>query len=494
VATTSEGGSQTVTMSAVGLPSGVTASFSPASFSTGNSTTATFSASGSAAPGRYPVAITATGSTITHAATYTLVVTDNEGAFYQLAPTRILDTRIGNGAPTAPLGAGSTISLQVTGRGGVPSTGVSSVVLNVTATGATAASFVTVWPAGVTRPTASSLNLVAGWTGANSVTVAIGAGGKVNIYNNAGSTHMIADVVGFYAADDSTVPTLGIGGEYQPVTPERLFDSRFDWDGKVEGGGGVRIPVSYGSSVNSHIRALVVNVTAVDPSWDGYLTTWNGVGLPPNASTLNYTAGVPAVPNMAVVPVAPCCGGFPSIGVYTQADSHIIVDILGFFDDSSLGGGLRFTPQTPVRIADTRFGQGAPGALGQGATAVITAPGAVAPAGTEALALNVTAVSPTANTFISVWPNGISGIGQPNVSTLNPRPGQVVPNAVYTLVGPTKAFNVYNNAGQTHIVVDVVGTFWSSDLTASAKGKEVKLSGKLPWRTSGEKLKAMQTG
>jgi subtilisin family serine protease len=493
VATTNESGSQTVTMSAVGLPAGVTASFSPASFSSGGATTATFSASGSAAPGRYPVAITATGSTITHAATYTLVITDNEGSFYQLAPTRILDTRIGNGAPTAPLGQGATIGLQVTGRGGVPATGVSSVVLNVTATGATAASFVTVWPAGVSRPTASSLNLVSGWTGANSVTVAVGAGGVVNIYNNAGSTHMIADVVGFYAIDDSVVTTNGVGGEYQPVTPERLFDSRIDWPGKVEGGGGVRIPVSYGSSVDSHIRALVVNVTAVDPSGDGYLATWNGSGLPPNASTLNYTARVPAVPNMAVVPVSLCCGGFPSIGVYTLVDSHIIVDILGFFDDSSLGGGLRFTPQTPVRIADTRIGQGAPSALGAGTTAAITAPGAVAPAGTEALALNVTAVSPTRDTYVSVWPKGISGIGQPNVSTLNPRPGQIVPNAVYTLVGPTKAFNVYNNAGVTHIVVDVVGTFWSPSLAASAMGKQAPLSGQLTWRTTG-RLQAVQTG
>ena len=411
-----------------------------------------------------------------------------------MTPNRILDTRSGNGAPAAKMGAQSTVSLQVAGRGGVPASGVSAVVLNVTATEATAASFVTVWPSGVTRPNASSLNLVSGWTGANSVTVAIGADGKVNIYNNAGSTHMIADVVGFYATDASVVSPYGIGGEYQPVTPERLFDSRDDWPGKVAGGTGVRVPVSYGSFADPHIKALVVNVTAVDPSGAGYLATWSGEGAPPNSSTLNYTAGAPAVPNMAVVPVSLCCGGFPSIGVFTQADSHIIVDILGFFDDSALGGGLRFTPQTPVRIADTRVGQGYPNALGQAVTATITTPGSVAPAGTEALALNVTAVSPTLHTFISVWPSGIAGIGRPNVSSLNPAPGQVVPNAVYTLVGPTKAFNVYNNGGTTHVLVDVVGTFWSPELTSAAAGEQTGLSGMRTWRMSGEKLRAVQIG
>ena len=44
---------------------------------------------------------------------------------------------------------GSTVSLQVTGKGGVPATGVSAVVVNVTATEAAALGYVTVWPSGV---------------------------------------------------------------------------------------------------------------------------------------------------------------------------------------------------------------------------------------------------------------------------------------------------------------------------------------------------------
>ena len=55
-------------------------------------------------------------------------------------------------------GVGATVSLQITGRGSVPASGVSAVALNVTATEAAAAGFVTVWPSGSPRPNASNLN------------------------------------------------------------------------------------------------------------------------------------------------------------------------------------------------------------------------------------------------------------------------------------------------------------------------------------------------
>jgi hypothetical protein len=389
--------------------------------------------------------------------------TPNQGTYYQLTPFRILDTREGNGAPRAKMVGGQTITLQVNGHGGLPAMGVSAVVLNVTTTGATAASFLTVFPSGDPRPNASSLNFVAGWTGANSVTVGVGANGAVDIFNNYGSLDVIADVVGFYAADDSLVTPRGPGGQFHPVEPLRLFDSRTAWGYKLPADYSVQVAVDDGAANNPHIRALVVNVTAVDPSLPGYLTTWDGTGQPPSTSTLNYAPGA-VVPNMAVVPTSLCCappGGapYPSIGVYTNVDTHVIVDIVGYFDDGTLANGLRFTPQTPVRIADTRNGFGAPSAIGPGSTATITAPAGVAKPEMQALALNVTAVTPTASTYLSVWPNGIGTIGQPNVSSLNPAAGQTVPNAVYTLIGPAKAFNVYNNAGTTNVVVDVVGTF-----------------------------------
>jgi hypothetical protein len=397
---------------------------------------------------------------------------DNAGTYYPLTPARILDTRGGFGAPGGPVGTGGTINLQVAGRGGVPATGASAVVLNVTVTSPTSSGHITVWPTGVTRPTASSLNFVAGWTGANSVTVALGSGGSVSLFNSLGNTHLVADVVGYYAKDNALVSSQGIGGEFQPVQPERLFDSRVDWGEKLPGGFWVEIPVSYGTTYNPRIRALAVNVTAVNGEGNGYLMTFSGSGMPPPTSTLNFTP-VGAVPNFAVVPTSFCydCGPgvYPMIAVYTNVNVDVIVDIIGFYDDGQLADGthdgLRFTPMTPTRITDSRIGQGMPGALGQQATVSLNA-GSLPPA-TVALSLNVTAVSPTVATFISVWPNGLD---RPTVSTLNPERGQIVPNATPVLLGDGDLFNVYNNAGSTHLVVDMVGTFYFLPALGSLSG------------------------
>ncbi len=114
-----------------------------------------------------------------------------------LVPARLLDTRDGTGLPAGvphTVGAGQTINLTVTGRGGVSATGVSAVVLNVTATQPSASSYVTVWPKGETRPLASNLNIAANQTIPNLVVAKVGAGGQVSLYNNNGSTHLVADV------------------------------------------------------------------------------------------------------------------------------------------------------------------------------------------------------------------------------------------------------------------------------------------------------------
>jgi hypothetical protein len=386
---------------------------------------------------------------------------DDRGTYYPMSPYRIMDTRSGQGAPKGVVGNGGTVSLQVTGAGGVP-TDASTVVLNVTVTEPAAGGFVTVYPTGVARPTASSLNYARGWTGANSVTVKVGANGKVDLYNAGGPTHLIADVFGYYTQGHDCCSGY-MGGQYHPLAqPVRLTDTR-DWGiGRVPAGYYINSVASWNTTIDPHVRAFAVNVTATQPTGGGYLTAWNGYsGSLPNTSTLNYTPNA-TVPNFAVVPTTPCsdCGtatGLPSIGVYTSTNAHIIVDIVGYYDDGTLPNGLRFTPIVPTRIADTRSGQGWPSRLGPGATASIAAPASIASVDTWALATNVTAVSPTSATYLTVWP---SGAARPGTSNLNPTAGSVVPNAVQTMIGADDKFNVFNAGGYCDVVVDVVGTFY----------------------------------
>ncbi|NUT32862.1 MAG: choice-of-anchor D domain-containing protein [Hamadaea sp.] len=392
-----------------------------------------------------------------------VIAFEKASSYYPVPPQRLLDTRTGVGAPKAPIGPGQTVDLQVTGKAGIPAA-ATAVVLNVTVTAPTAGGYLTVYPAGVSRPVTSSINFPAAWTGANSVTVRVGANGRVSIFNATGSTQVIADVVGFYTGETTTVQQLGPGGLHHQVTPVRLLDTRSDPEvGKIAGGGKVTLGIDF-EAASSHVRAVAVNITAVSPEGTGFLTAWSGSGTRPGTSTLNFTAGK-VVPNLAIVPTAPCaftgCSGVPQIEIYNGSalPVHVLVDIVGYYDDGTLPDGLAFVPRTPKRILDTRTeyliqqgpirpGQSIDVPVSDRLTAVGYARG---------FALNVTAVKPTSTTYLTLWPGGTT---RPTVSNLNAVAGQVVANATITHLGPVSQwFSIYNQAGYTDVLVDVVGSF-----------------------------------
>ena len=366
------------------------------------------------------------------------------GTFHPLSPQRILDTRTGLGAPAARLGPGGTVSLQVTGAGGVPASGVSAVVMNVTVTEPTAGGFLTVSPAGEPRPVASNLNYVAGQTVPNLVVVKVGAGGKVDLYNSSGSAHVIADVAGWYGPDGGTP-----GGRYNAVTPARILDTRSG--SKLGAGGTLRVPVTgQGGVPASGVSAVVLNVTATEPTANSYLTAWPAGEARPVASNLNYGAGQ-TVPNLVVVKVG--AGG--NVDLFNNAGAtHVVADVAGWFGDAGAAGGL-FTPVSPARLLDTRTGGGALGPAGTVGLQA-TGRGGVPASGVSAVVLNVTVTEPTALSFLTAWP---AGAARPLASNLNYATGQTVPNLVVVKVGAGGVVNLFNYAGTTHVVADVAGWF-----------------------------------
>ena len=68
------GSAESVALSASGLPSGATASFSPASVNSGASSTLTVATSAATPAGTYPITVTGTASSGSHTASYTLTV------------------------------------------------------------------------------------------------------------------------------------------------------------------------------------------------------------------------------------------------------------------------------------------------------------------------------------------------------------------------------------------------------------------------------------
>jgi hypothetical protein len=245
--------------------------------------------------------------------------------FTGVTPTRLLDTRSGPSNPPAPapLGAGVTRVLPVTGGGGpVPAT-ATAVVVNVTATGASSASHLTVWPAGVTMPVASNLNFVAGQTVPNLVTVRVGAGGAISLFNNAGTTHVVVDVVGYYAP--------GAVGRLTPSSPARLLDTRSGLGGPsgAFGDGETRLlQVGGAGPVPPGAKAVVLNVTVTGPTASSHLTVFPAdAASMPTASNLNFVAGQ-TVPNLVVVRVS----GAGRVALYNNdGATHVIADVVAWY-------------------------------------------------------------------------------------------------------------------------------------------------------------------
>lgn len=405
---------------------------------------------------------------------------DATGTYYQLTPTRLLDTRSGNGAPKARVGEGRKVDLQVTGRGGVPTTGVAAAVLNLTGISPTRGTYLTAYPAGGTRPTASTLNLSANQIRANLVTVPVSSTGKVSIYNYHGSIDIAADVLGFYSKDDSLAGTKGTGAQFQLAEPGRLFDSRTEEGGgypltagEVVGMGPDFNDPSNPSDINTRIKALAINITALNAQKAGYLQAYAAKASAPSTSALNLEPGK-VVSNMAIVATSyDSTEKVPAFVIknHSSGSVDVIVDVVGYYDEGS-AVGLHYKSLNPVRIIDTRSGLGGKkGALGYKTTYGYTAPGTVADSDTFALVANTTAVQPTAGTFVTVW-DGTTTL--PTVSNLNPAAGDIVANATVTPLSDANTFSVFNRNGQTHVVMDVTGSFqYHTQGTTSGSSKAV---------------------
>ncbi|HJV09501.1 MAG TPA: hypothetical protein VJ653_07460, partial [Acidimicrobiales bacterium] len=249
----------------------------------------------------------------------------NDGRLQPLTPARILDTRDGTGGGVR-LQPGASLDLQVSGRGGVPASGAKAAVVNIAATGTTASGHLTVYPAGEARPLASTVNFSAGDTVSNRMMAKLGAGGKITVFNSAGSTDVVVDVGGWYT--DASV--AGTAGAFTPLAPARILDTR-------DGTGGVTGPVAGGTTADvqvtgrggvpaSGVSAVVINATVTQPSAAGYLTVFPAGAARPLASDLNY-AGGETRPNLVVVKVG--AGG--RVAVYPQAGVHLVFDVAGWY-------------------------------------------------------------------------------------------------------------------------------------------------------------------
>ncbi|MEV0987807.1 PKD domain-containing protein [Streptomyces sp. NPDC049949] len=353
--------------------------------------------------------------------------------YVAVAPFRLLDTR----TTSTPLSGGSSRAVQLPAGISVPghplSGSMAAAVLNVTVTGAREDTHLTVWPEGQSRPTTSNVNVQAGGTSSNTVSVPVGADGKLLAQLNSGSASLVVDFVGYYQPN--------IGQRFTPLTPTRVADTRAD--GGALGGGQTRtVKVAGVNGIPADATAVAFNLTGTGASETAHVIAYPDPAKRPTTSNLNVEPGKDKS-NQAIVPVGP--NG--TIALFTNSGStHLVLDAVGYYgkDGTSL-----FTPTVPRRLADTRStGKLAPGTS-------TTVPGL--PAEAVGAVLNVTATNSAALGFLTVHGYGAP---RPEASSVNTRPGATVPNHVTTPVGDGGRVSIWNSyGGSTDVITDLLGYF-----------------------------------
>jgi len=257
-----------------------------------------------------------------------------------------------------------------------------------------------------------------------------------------------------------------------PTVPARFFDTRdsptidntFTNVGRLGGEAVTRVRIAGRGSVPPDAVGVVANLTAIGPDAPGFATLYPCTPTRPVASTANFFPG-DVVANNTIVDL----NDDGEVCIFTLTSADFALDVTGYIpDDSSL---VSFGPQ---RYLDTRPPADAPtfdssssgiGRVAAGETIEVQIAGrGSVPAGARSAVVNVTAISPSAPGFITVFPCG----ERPTASTINYFVGQFVPNGAMAALSDSGTLCVYTSAA-TDIALDVGGWVPTAD-TLSTTG------------------------
>ncbi len=375
------------------------------------------------------------------------------GTYVPVPATRLLDTRAGIGAPAGAVTGNHSLPVQVLGRGGLPSSGVSSVVVNLTVTHPVAAGYGEVYADGRSTPRTSNLNFVRGQTVANLSVAKVGTNGRVRVYTLTTADYVL-DVTGYYIAGPAK-----LRGAFAAVEPARILDTRTG-NGvpagvvadrtsrtlRVAGRGGV--PATGAS-------AVLMNLTAVDTLRPGWVSAYPDPRARPATANVNFP-GRATVPGLVLVPLR----SDGTVTLFVFGGAHLVADVFGYVVAGSPAAAGGLVPLTASRVLDTRTGNGVGGApitvtAGDTVSVKVTGRGGVPAGRISAAVLNVAVGNPTGGGFLTVYPDNVQ---IPATSNLNFTAGRTVSNLVVVPVSAQGyvALTV-SGSGTAALVADVAG-------------------------------------
>ena len=157
--------------------------------------------------------------------------------------------------------------------------------------------------------------------------------------------------------------------------------------------------------------------------------------------------------------------------VFTQSPTHVVVDVFGYFTAVPASSSGRLVTIDPVRVLDTRTGEGTGGSQGpvpaQGTVNVKMT--SVIPADAAAVVMTLTADQALAPGYIQAIPTG-GGTPLRASSNLNlDRAGEMMANTVISPLGSNGSVTLFTESG-ADLIVDVVGYFTGQSDASSTTG------------------------
>lgn len=321
----------------------------------------------------------------------------------------------GSSRPALRLQAGQTLQVPVLGRAGVPNKvrngdngGAAGVALNVTAVQPEVRGYLRVWECGAAEPDTSSVNYEASGVWPNSVIVPLSGSGVVCV-KSLTATDVLVDIAGWF---ESAVQ----------VANGRLVDTR-------------ETPGTSRLAAGQTLRVSVLGRAGMP-----------GLVANPTGRTTDSSPAVPSVP-ASTVPA--------SNDVAPPSSDPVNSDPVN--SDPVNSDPVNSDPVNSVEVSvPSTFVTGA-----MDATNALTSP-RLAVAG---VALNVTAVQPSARGYLRVWE---CDTAEPATSSVNYSPGGAWPNGVIVPLSGSGEVCVKTLVA-TDVIVDVAGWFDSAVRVATGR-------------------------
>jgi uncharacterized protein YkwD len=254
-----------------------------------------------------------------------------DAPFQPMTPFRFADSRLNQGIGV--LAGGQQVRVKVAGTPGIPAD-ATAISASFTITEPNGPGFLTAYNCLGGVPAVSTLNYGSGETVSNQAIVPLDRG-DICLFSLA-TSHVVVDINGFVSPGGSQT--------FHPVQPKRLHDTRYT--GKLLAGVRMTVPMTGGASpVPVGAQAVAVNLTAVEPSVDGWIRAFPCDRPEPSTSSVSARS-TRVIASSVIVPVA----ADGSICLTSMMETDVVVDVTGWFGPS----GLDFIPIDPIRLADTR--------------------------------------------------------------------------------------------------------------------------------------------